>query len=193
MELNATAVSPWEIAAVLLALAYLVLAIRENVLCWPAAILSSALYLGIFAGAGLYMVAGLQVFYLAVAVYGWRAWQPGAGGESLRVHTWPLSRHLALIAGIGALALGSGWLLATFTAAQLPYLDALTTWGAIAATAMVARKLLENWYYWFVIDGLSLGIYFNRELYLTAALFALYLVLVIVGWRTWRRSMAACR
>ncbi|MCL4721577.1 MAG: nicotinamide mononucleotide transporter, partial [Gammaproteobacteria bacterium] len=117
-------------------------------------------------------------------------WQPGAGGELLRVRTWPLRRHPALRAAVAGLGLLSGWLLATFTEAQLPYLDAFTTWGAIAATAMVARKLLENWLYWFVIDGVSLGMYLERGLYLTAALFAVYLVLVIVGYRTWRRSMS---
>lgn len=189
MPLSVAAIPPWEALAVVLALAYLVLAIRQHVLCWPAAILSSAIYLAVFAAAGLYMVAGLQLFYMAVAVYGWRAWQPGAGGEVLRVRTWPLRHHAALLAAIAGLGLPSGWLLATFTEAQLPYLDALTTWGAIAATAMVARKLLENWLYWFVIDGVSLGMYLERGLYLTAALFAVYLVLVIAGYRTWRRSM----
>ena len=70
------------------------------------------------------------------------------------------------------LSAASGWLLSQYTGAAWPYLDSFTTWGAVLTTWMVARKLLENWLYWIVIDGLSIFLYIDRELYLTAALFA---------------------
>ena len=71
----------------------------------------------------------------------------------------------------------------------MPFLDSFTTWGAVIATYMVARKILENWLYWFVIDAVSIGLYLSRDLYFTAALFAGYLVMIVIGYRSWRASM----
>jgi len=182
--------SPWEIAAVALAIAYLVLAIRQQIGCWPAAIASTAIYIGLMYEARLYMESALQIFYIAVAVYGWRQWRRGGpGGGPLVVHTWPRARHVVAIAAILTLSAGSGYVLARHTSAALPYLDSFTTWGAIVTTWMVARKLLENWLYWFVIDSVSLYLYVSRGLWLTAALFALYLVLIVIGYRRWRASL----
>jgi nicotinamide mononucleotide transporter len=83
----------------------------------------------------------------------------------------------------------SGGLLSEYSDAALPHLDSLTTWGAVVATYMVARKILENWVYWFVIDAVSVGLYLNRGLFLTALLFVGYLVLIVIGYRSWRASM----
>lgn len=180
-------ISAIEAAAVVLAIAYLLLAIRENWWCWPAGIGSSLLYLGVFYAAGLYMEAGLQLFYVAMAVYGWWVWRPSASdeGATLAIHRWPLRRHAVAMAAITVLSLTSGWLLARYTPAAAPYLDSFVTWSSVLTTWMVARKLLENWLYWFVIDGVTLGLALQRGLHLTAALFALYLVLVVIGWRAW--------
>jgi nicotinamide mononucleotide transporter len=181
-----TATSPWEVAAVLLAVIYLVLVIREHPACWPAAILSSLIYVALLGEQQLYMEAALQVFYVAMAVYGWRAWRPAAEGGALVVHVWPWRWHAGALLLVGLLSLVSGWLLETNTAAALPYLDSAITWSSLLATWMVARKVLENWLYWFVIDSLSLAVFLNRGLYLTAALFGLYLVLIVIGYRRWR-------
>ena len=196
--------SPWEIAAVLLAIAYLVLAIRQNSWCWAAAIASTAIYVVLLYRASLYMESALQFFYIAMAVYGWWCWTRGgdaergapgtaaaAGNAPPAISTWPGRRHLLVIASIVALSLVSGGLLRTYTDAALPYLDSFTTWGAVVTTYLVARKILENWFYWFVIDGVSVYLYLSRELYLTAGLFVLYLALVVVGYRAWRRAWLA--
>jgi nicotinamide mononucleotide transporter len=70
----------------------------------------------------------------------------------------------------------------------LPFLDALTTWGAIVTTYMVANKVLENWVYWFVIDSISIYLFISRGLYFTALLFFLYLFMIVIGYRAWKRS-----
>ena len=205
--------SPWELTAVLFAIAYLLLAIRQSVWCWPAALVSTSLYLFIMYDAGLYMESALQVFYIAIAIYGWQQWSGGGeaaepaelrgpvsppeadpasahqAGRSLRVSTWPPRRHLRVVSLVIIASAVSGALLSRYTDAALPYVDSFTTWGALIATWMVARKILENWLYWFVIDSVSVYLYLARELYLTAGLFMLYLVLIIVGYRAWRRSM----
>jgi nicotinamide mononucleotide transporter len=85
--------------------------------------------------------------------------------------------------------MGSGYLLTGYTDAALPYLDSFTTWGAIITTWMVARKVLQNWHYWFVIDSVSVYLYMSRGLVLTALLFCVYLLLIILGYRAWRQSM----
>ena len=185
-------VSVWEITAVVLALVYLVLAIRQSIACWFAAILSTSIYIVLMYQAGLYMESALQLFYIAMAVYGWIHWRRGEGPDhTLEVTRRPLTWHALAIAVVLVITLLSGWLLTRHTDAALPYLDSFTTWGAIVATWMVARKILENWYYWFVIDSVSIYLYVSRGLFLTALLFALYLVLIVIGYRTWRRSMQA--
>ncbi len=176
-----------EILAVILAIAYLVLAIRENRWCWPAGIASALLYLGVFYAAGLYMQAGLQLFYAAMGAYGWWSWRPGADGAAvLAIHRWPPRRHAVALALIALFSVASGALLDRYTGAASPYLDSAVTWSAILTTGMVARKLLENWLYWFVIDAVSLGLALEQGLYATSGLFALYLALVVLGWRRWR-------
>ena len=87
----------------------------------------------------------------------------------------------------------SGRVLSEYSEAALPYIDSFTTWGAIVATFMVARKVLENWLYWFVIDSVSIYLYVNRELYLTALLFAGYLVLIVIGYLSWRNDLQEMR
>jgi nicotinamide mononucleotide transporter len=189
--------TPWpERLAVVLSIAYLLLAVAELRACWIAAFAATLLYLVIFWDVRLYMETGLQLFYLAMAVYGWVMWtraEPEPPGRAttartaLPVTTWPWQRHLWVLALVGAATLVSGLLLAD-TDARLPYLDAFTTWGSVAATFMVARKVLENWAYWLVIDSLSIVLYVDRALYLTAALFAFYVVIVCFGWYAWLQS-----
>ena len=180
----------WELPAVALAVVYLLLAIRQNIWCWAAAALSTLLYLFIMYRANLYMESALQIFYLGMAGYGWWEWRHGgAGGTELQVSTWPMRYHLMAVALVFGLVLVSGELLTRYSQAALPFWDSFTTWGAIVATFMVARKILENWLYWFVIDAVSIGLYLSRGLFITALLFAAYLVMIVIGYRSWRASM----
>jgi nicotinamide mononucleotide transporter len=180
----------WEALAVVLAVAYLVLAIRQNAWCWAAAAASTLLYLFIMYQSKLYMQSLLQLYYLAMAAYGWYQWRrPQTDGQELPVTTWPLRFHGVAVAAVLLLAFVSGVIMARYSDAPLPFVDAFTALGAIVATFMVARKVLENWIYWFVIDAVSIGLYLSRELYFTTALFAAYLVMIVIGYRSWRASM----
>lgn len=178
-----------ELGAVVLAIAYLLLAVRQNIWCWSAAFASTAIYLYLFFQARLYMESALQVFYLAMAVYGWRRWrQGGADRPGLPVSTCPPAVHGAAVALVLGLSALSGWLLERYTGAAFPYLDSLTTWGAVWATYLVARKKLENWLYWIVIDSLGIYLYHARGLELTAVLFALYVFICVFGYIGWQRD-----
>jgi len=179
--------SSWiEPTAVILAIAYLLLAIKQNISCWFAAFFSSLLYFFVMYSAGLYMEAGLQIFYCIMAVYGWTQWRITLPGNSkFLVKTWNRDQHIKAILLIILLAIVSGWALEKFTNAALPFLDSLTTWGAIVTTYMVAKRLLENWIYWFVIDTISVFLFYSRGLILTSILFLVYLIIIYFGYKSW--------
>jgi nicotinamide mononucleotide transporter len=175
-----------------LALAYLLLAIRQNPWCWACAIASAVLYLSLFARAGLQMQAALQVFYIVVAVYGWHVWRGTAAARPLAIGRWPVQRHAWAIAAVVAVAAVNGWLVARAAPpAWLPYVDALIAWGSVLATWMVARKLIENWWYWIVLDLAAAVLFARQGLMVTALLFLVYTVLAFRGLLQWRRDERA--
>ena len=177
-----------EVTAVILAILYLVLAVKQNILCWVAGIISAVLYFFIMRSAGLYMEANLQIYYVVMGFYGWSQWRERARNHNnFVVNTWSKSQHLIAISIILVLSLFSGLVLKLYTDATMPFLDALVTWGAVVATYMVAKKLLENWIYWFVIDSISIFLFIVRDLWLTAFLFLLYIVIIYFGYQSWKK------
>jgi nicotinamide mononucleotide transporter len=178
-----------EIIAVVLAVAYLLLAIRQSISCWAAAFVSSCLYVWVFFGARLYMDSILNLFYAAMAVYGFWQWRRRAGASGLSVRRWPPVFNVLAAAAIVALSWASAGLLRRYTPAASPFVDSMVTWSSVFATFLVARKIYENWYWWLLIDAASLCLYFTRGLYLTVILFAFYLGLIVIGMREWRRSL----
>ena len=178
-----------ELLAAALALAYVRLAIGQRLSCWIAALVSSVLYVWVFFSARLYMESLLNAFFAAMAVYGFWRWQHGKGGGELRVTRWPVARHGLALLGITAAAAVSAFFLARFTPAANPFIDSLLAWASVFTTFLVARKVYENWYWWLVIDSLSLCLYFTRHLYLTMLLYGVYVILCVVGMRQWRRSL----
>jgi nicotinamide mononucleotide transporter len=187
-------ITPLEAVAVLFSVAYLVLAIRESLWCWPAAFVSSVLTVIVMFEKRLYSDAGLNVFYAAMAVYGWYQWQYGArrsGNRELPISVWPLKTHAFAIGGSVALSAGVGWFMSEHTNAAFPFLDAFVTVSSIVTTYMVARKILENWLYWLVVDSVSMYLYWRNDLNLFVWLFALYLVLVVIGLVRWHRDWRA--
>lgn len=173
----------------LAAMAYLLLAIRRNIWCWLFAGVSTAIYIVLFVEAKLYMESLLNAFYLAMAAYGWYAWRSGGSPkEELPVTRWPLAVHGAALAAIVVSAAAVGFFLDRYTDAAFPYADSATTIAAIWTTFLVARKVLENWWYWLVIDTASIYLYWSRDLPLTALLFVLYVALIPAGLLAWRRA-----
>jgi len=178
-----------EAGAVLFAVLYLVLAIRQNIWCWLCAGISTAIYVYLFINARLYMESVLNVFYFVMAVYGWSVWYYGRTQDhELPVSVWSAVVHAYAIAAIISASLISGYLLSEYTDAAFPYIDSMTTWAAVWATFLVARKVLENWWYWLVIDIASIFIYWSRDLQLTSVLFAIYVIMIPFGLISWTRS-----
>ena len=172
----------FEVFAAFLAITYLVLAMQQDIRCWIAWIISSVMYFFVMLTAGLVMEAALQIFYLIMGLYGWSQWKHKASSQSSNIKTWTLRQHFS------ALSLSFCGLLFVWLPADSKYKCCITiyrliyTWGAILATYMVAKKVLENWIYWFVVDFVSVFLFLSRDLYPTAILFVIYLFLAPLCW-----------
>ena len=193
-ELSTQLASAWrstgwvEITAAVLAVVYLLLAIRQQLACWAAAFVSSCLYIWVMFGARLYMESALNLFYAAMAIYGYVQWTRDPGGRQLEVSRWSVSRNAVGLLAVVAMSMVSSYFLRRFTPAAWPFVDSMTAWASVFATFLVARKVYENWHWWLVIDSVSLWLCFMRGLYLTLLLYGLYLMMIVIGMREWRRS-----
>ena len=189
------AMSPWEMAAVVFAIAYLLLAVRENILCWAFAFFSTAIYTVLFWDVSLLMESALNVYYMAMAVYGYHQWTRGGGNgrgeQALAIRAMSFTQHSVVIGLIVVLTLVSGSLLGEYSSAAWPFVDSFTTWASVITTYLVARKYLENWLYWLVIDSVSVPLYIDRGLHLTALLFIAYIIIAVFGYISWRRHFKA--
>lgn len=177
----------WTAAA--LGFACVVLTVRQNMWCWPTGLLQVLLYIYVFLSARLYSDMILHVIYVVLQVYGWWAWLHG-GKDKGRLQTSWLSGRVraawALVIFAGTFTWG--FLMARFTDAALPYWDAATTVLSIVAQYLLAHKKIESWVLWIVVDILCVGIYFVKDLHTTMVLYAVFLVLAVMGLKKWTQS-----
>jgi len=196
----------WEIIAAVLALLYLALAMVRSMWCWLCAFISSAIYVVLMAKQGLPMDALLSFYYVVMAVYGYVSWNSGKQDDGeMQIVVWSFKQHVAAIALILVLSTINSYVLqhiAPWMAevsqkldlgyvqqVRSPWLDSFVTWSSVVTTWMVARRVLENWLYWIVVDGIAAGLYWTRDLKYTAALFVIYVGMVIYGYFQWRRKL----
>jgi nicotinamide mononucleotide transporter len=185
------ATTPAEGVAVVLGLAYSILAVKRSRWCWVAGGVGSAILVYLAWRAKLPMQAALQGYYVAMSVYGFWRWSKEEGGAAGAVSTLPVTQHLLAWAAILVASAISSRFLAGQTQAAWPFLDSLTTWGSLFATWLVAQVKLENWLYWIVFDAISMFLFAAQGLAFVALLFALYLVVAAVGFVSWFRTWRA--
>jgi len=179
-----------EWAGIVTALLYVVLAAKENKWCWPFGIISSGIYIFFNARLNLYFDASLSFYYCIVGIYGWYAWTRGKKerGE-VRLHRSSYKElSLPIAAGAGA-SLLFGFLAAKYTGWALPYFDATLTAFSLVATWLTARKALENWLLWILVDGAYVVLYLMRDAPMTAALFLIYTIIAAYGYFVWRKRL----
>jgi len=180
---------PLESVAVVFGIASVWLSTREHLLSWPTAIVNVALYFLVFREARLYADMGLQVVYLVLSLYGWYEWRFGGADRTELPVTRATRRHAMLLGGLGVVGtLVLGTLLARTTDAALPYLDSALAVTSLCAQWMMTRKLVENWLVWVVADVVYVGMFATKGLWLTAGLYAVFLMLAVSGYRTWLAS-----
>ena len=184
--------NPIEIVGVVTALAYLLLAMKENPLCWFAAIVSSLCYIAVFYEASLFTESLLQLFFIGMAFQGLRRWKLGEGESGqLQIRTLPIRSHLIGIVVCGALSLLLSIVVRSLTEAPLALIDSAITVFSIYTTWLVTEKVLENWLYWIVIDLIAVVVYFVKDLHFTAGLFLLYVILATIGYFQWLSAMGS--
>ena len=167
-----------EIFAVIFALLYLFLAMKQNIACWYAAFISTLIYIIIYWDVSLYMESLLNFYYLLMAIYGWINWNKKSQIDKNYVISWSYQNHIVVILLILILTVISGFSLQK-TDAVYPYLDSFTTWASVITTFMVAQKILSNWIFWIIINSVAIFLNFDRELYLTVILLMIYQVMSI--------------
>ena len=180
-----------EIAAVVLGLWMVLCNLRINPLGWPLAIVSSALYALLFVHNKLYGEAALQGVFIVLGAWGWWQWLRGTAGDGQRLRVRTLTaRQRGLVLALTLAAWPAlGLLLSSVTDSDVPYLDALPTVGSLAGQVLLARKWVDNWPAWVAVNAVSLVLFATKGLWLTVALYAVFLVLAVVGWRAWARLL----
>ncbi len=183
---------PIEITATIMTLICVVLTARQHIWCWPTGLVAVVLYGWIFYEAKLYSDFGLQIVYVFMQLYGWYHWLYGGRERAaLPVTRQSAPQNAAWAALALAGTLGLGYVMASRTDASLPYADAFTTVTALVAQWLLARKKLESWLLWIVIDIVCVRNYWLKELTVTTGLYTILLVLAVVGYFTWWKSMNA--
>ena len=177
-----------EVAAVFCGLIYVILAARENVWCWLWGIGNAILSIYLFIEIKLYAESVLYFYYFLAGIYGWYAWTYAQRvSQKHAIVEWKWSTHGQIAIGGIMASLLVYWILATYTDAAKPLIDAHTTVFSFIATYMVTRKVLSNWIYWIVIDGISIYLYASRGIYLYALLMLVYTIIAWYGYQSWKK------
>ena len=180
-----------EVTGTLLSFAYLWLSVKQKIGLWVFGFLGAVVYTIVFFQSKLYAAMSLQLYYLWVSVYGWYSWKKSKAstGEELpvrltRFNEWPVLLGITLIIMLIYYAL-----LSIGTDSPIPGADSFITAFSIIATWMLARKQIEHWLIWIVVDLVAVGIYFMQGLYSTSILFLVYGIMAVIGWFQWRKSL----
>jgi len=181
-----------ELLGALFGLLYIILSIKQNIWCWPIGLITSALYIYVFFVTKFYADMGLQVYYLVVSIYGWYFWMFGGKStkkDDLKISNIGFRRFLYITVATAVLFGIIAFILINFTDSEIPYWDAFTTAGSFVATWMLARKIIEHWLIWIIVDSVSLGLYIYKGLYATVILFAVYTLLAVIGYIEWKKEL----
>jgi nicotinamide mononucleotide transporter len=199
---------------------YVILEIRQIIWLWPLGIITSGIYIWVFFSTKFYADMSLQIYYLVISVLGWYWWLKGtrrtvagsgemAEGRTKEVHeeeSMPvedglterltvtrLKRRTGLILVICFILLyiALWYILSNFTDSPVPKWDSFLTALSIIATWMLARKIIEHWYLWVIVNSVSSFVFYIKGLYPTVGLYIVYLVMSFAGLREWMKSLKA--
>ena len=183
----------FELIAATLGLAAIFLQIKQNAWYWGISIIMVSMYIVVYIEAKLYADMSLQVYYLIVGIYGWWAWLFGKKlKDSRKALTVSKTTHREWIV-LSLFSIASfffiAWILIDYTNSDVPRWDAFTTALSFAATWMLARKKLENWLVWIIVDVTSSVIYYFKGLYPTMGLFIFLSVMAVIGYLAWKKDL----
>lgn len=185
-----------EIIGSIVGLIYLWLEYHASIYLWVASIVMPLIYIFIYHDAGLYADMGINIYYVFASIYGIICWHWGVSHKNkkdartpLKITTTPIS-HITPLSIISILlTFAIAYILITFTDSNVPWCDSVTTSLSIVAMWMMARKYIEQWWVWIVVDVISAGLYVYKELFFTAGLYALYAIIAYFGYKKWKELM----
>jgi nicotinamide mononucleotide transporter len=179
-----------EILGVFFSLLYLLFSIKQNLLLWPMGMIGAILYMVVFYQSKFYADMGLNGYYFIISIYGWVVWSKVKKGDEAGMPVTRIRLRQGVVLGMITVVAftATGFILDRYTDSPLPYWDAFTTALSFTATWMLARKILEHWIIWVIVDVVSMALYFYRGLYPTLLLFAIYTVLAVIGYFQWKRT-----
>jgi nicotinamide mononucleotide transporter len=182
----------WEYVAAALGLLNVGLLVLRSVWNYPFGLAMVTLYFFVFLDQRLYSDMLLQIFFFVVQLYGWWQWVRAkqAAGE-VQVGLLRPGERAICVAATAAVSLALGFVMDNYTDAAAPYVDASIAGMSISAQLLLAWRKLENWLLWIVTDIVAIGLYLSKGLKPTAALYAVFLVLCVIGFIDWRRKLAA--
>lgn len=158
---------------------------------WAVGFAMQALGIVLYYQKGLYADCGMEFYYLAMTVYGYWKWIHGsASKEALPIRHFPRRLVLPWLTIIGVVWALIYWLLVTFTNSNVPAADSFTTALSIVGIWALAHKYLEQWFIWIAVDVVTCILYFYKDIPFKASLYALYVVIAIMGWWKWKKMMA---
>ena len=181
-----------EVVAVILGIAYVILAAKESVWCWVAGFFSTLIYTYLFFDGQLYFSTILNLFYMGMSIYGFILWGKGIKRDDtkLKVTGWSYRRQVTAILGAVFISFILAFFFADMLNARMPYLDASVTVFSMLATWMMAHKILQAWIFWVVIDSAAIILYWSTGYHVTIVLFMFYIVLAVYGYASWQKSRA---
>jgi len=181
-----------EIIGTLSGFLFLYLEIKQSKWLWPVGLFSALMYIYVFFVAKFYADMGLQFYYVIISIYGWFHWSRSKGKDAIELPVTNLSICLFIKLLLASLFIyiGISFILLNYTDSPIPYWDSFTTALSIVATWMLARKILEQWLVWVLVDAVSMGLYIYKELYPTAILFAVFTILAVYGYFQWKKDLA---
>jgi len=184
--------SIYEWVAFFCSVAYVSFAAYQKKIAWIFAFISSAIYVYLCFDSRLYLDSFLQMFYVLAAVYGWITWSRTK--DEYKLHRKPLKFHLISIIVIAFSSIVLGFVMQQFTNQAAPLVDAPITLFSLFATYLVAQKVVENWWYWIVIDSICIPLFYSRGLYVTSLLYFVYTIMAVVALIQWKRNyrLAVC-
>lgn len=181
-----------EVLGALLGVVYIFLSIKQNIWTWGVGLLSSILYVYVYFTSKFYADMGLQMYYVAVSIYGWYFWLKGNAvnqEEELKASKTPKKYWIWIVLASVVLFLFIHFVLRNYTDSPVPVADSVTTALSVVATWMLARKYVEQWLFWVFIDAFSAYLYAIKGLFPTVLLFVVYTVMAIVGYFKWMKEI----
>lgn len=173
--------------AVIFSIGFVIFNAKGKIISWPLGIIGSALYIWVFITAKIYGDALLQFFYVLMGIYGWVQWRSAIKNDDVLPIISAKLSHLLKYLLIGLILVPIfGFLLDNRTDSDIPYWDAFTTVFSFIATFMMAKKILENWLFWIVIDLICIFIYAFKGLNSTVLLFVIYTLMAVYGFINWK-------